>query len=214
VLEIKAPGMIGRIFCRTGEIYHAEVGDATAFDALCRLIQADDASFRFVSGARHCDETLRPDAPSLIGHVRRQELLYRRMCQHIPTLESIPVLRASNGDAEVCLSATLWPVLALIDGQRSVAAIADELGHEPFEVGMLLGQLVARGLATIKEQPIAEQPANDAASGAPSAGELTVSAAQDSSSGFFERLLTSRIEEQPTSKPARRRIRLPHLIFS
>jgi hypothetical protein len=216
VLEIDLLGTIGRIFCCAGQIYHAEVGDTTAFDALRQLIQTDDAAFRFVMGARHCDETLRADMLSLIGHVRRQEQLYRRMRQYIPTLESIPALRAPNGDAEVRLSATLWPALALVDGQRNVAAIAAELGHEPFEVGMLLGQLVARGLAAIKPQPAAQpkaEPADQADPGATS-GELAASAVGSSPIGFFERLLTSRSDEQPTAKPARRRLRLPNLIFS
>jgi hypothetical protein len=216
VLEIDVLGAIGRLFCCAGQVYHAEVGDETAFDALRQLIQIDDAAFRFVLGARHCDETLRADTLSLIGHIRRQELLYRRMCQHIPTLESIPMLRAPNGDAEVRLSATVWPALALVDGQRSVAAIAAELGHEPFEVGMLLGQLVARGLATIKPQPTAQpnaQPADQAAPGATS-NEMSASAVGAPPIGFFERLLTSRADEQPSAKPARRRLRLPNLTFS
>jgi hypothetical protein len=219
MLEVEGPGAVGRIFCRAGQIYHAEAGDETGFHAFHQLIQADDAPFRFLIGAHHSDETLWVDTLSLIGHVRRQELLCRRMRRHIPMLESIPVLRAPNGDAEVCLSATLWPALALVDGQRSVAAIAAELGYEPFEVGMLLGQLVARGLATIKPQPAgqisAEELANDTTPGMiEPIAEGAVSPAPTSSSGFFERLLTGRPEEQPAAKLSRLRVRLPNLIFS
>jgi hypothetical protein len=216
VLEIDAPGTSGRIFCCAGQVYHAEVGEQTAFEALRRLVQAEDAAFRFVMGARHCDQTMWADTPSLIGHVRQQELLHQRMREHIPTLESIPALSAPNGDAAVRLSAALWPALALIDGQRSVAAIAAELGHEPFEVGLLLGQLVARGLATIKPvpaaQPDAEQPTDAALNLA--TNEPAVSAIGASPIGFFERLLTSRANDQQTAKPARRRIWLPNLILS
>jgi Domain of unknown function (DUF4388) len=219
VLEIGAPDRAGRIFCRTGQIYHAEAGDQTGFDAIRQMIQTDGAPFRFTLGACHSDETLWPDSLSLIGHLRRQELLQRRMQRHIPSLEWIPALRAS-GDEEVRLSATLWPALALIDGQRSVAEIAALLGYEPFEVGTLLGQLVARGLAAIKPPqtaaaPNSEQPACDAASSviAP-ASEHIAPAIPAASIGFFERLLTSRPAEQPTAKLPRRRVRLPHLIFS
>jgi hypothetical protein len=218
VLEIDGPGLVGRLFCRAGQVYHAEAGSETSFAALRQLIQADDAPFRFFVGARHSDETLWIDTLSLIAHVRRQELLCRRMRRHIPSLESIPALRAPNGDAEVCLSATLWPALALVDGRRSVAAIAAELSYEPFEVGMLLGQLVARGLATIKAQPEvqpdAERPLRGAMADAVATGDHPVAGAPATPMGFFERLLTSRTEEQPTIKPARRRIRLPNLIFS
>ena len=218
VLEIDAPGAIGRIFCHAGQIYHAEAGDQAGFDVFRQLIQADDASFRFLVGARHGNETLWVDTLSLIGHVRRQELLYRRMRRHIPTLESVPTLRASTGDAEVRLSATLWPALAVVDGQRSVAAIAAELGYEPFEVGTLLGQLVARGLAIIRPQPAAqpgaEQPMYDTAFDMATTSDYSAAAERASSIGFFERLLTSRVEEQPATEPLRRRVRRPYLIIS
>jgi hypothetical protein len=219
VLEIGAPNAIGRIYCRAGQVYHAEAGDAFGFDAFHRLIQADEAPFHIILGSHHCDDTLWPDTPSLIGHVQRQELLYRRMRRHIPALEWVPVLRAANGNAEVRLNATLWPALALIDGQRSVAAIAAELGYEPFEVGMLLGQLVARGLAAIEPpQPAVqlspEHSAFDAALGLTDPiSEATASAAPHTWSGFFERLLTGR-EDQPAGKLPRRRIWLQNLIFS
>jgi hypothetical protein len=219
VLEIGAPDAIGRIFCRAGQVYHAEASNAFGFDAFRRLIQADDAPFHIILGAHHRDDTLWPDTLSLIAHVRRQELLYRRMRRHIPALDWVPVLRAANGDAEVRLNATLWPALALIDGQRSVAAIAAELGHEPFEVGMLLGQLVARGLAAIEPpQPAAqlrpEQSACDAAPGLTEPNcEATASATRPASSGFFEQLLTGR-EDQPAGKHLRRRMWLQSLIFS
>ena len=218
VLEIGAPDAIGRIFFRAGQVYHAEAGDASGFDAFRRLIQADNAPFHIILGAHHGDDTLWPDTRSLIGHVRRQELLYQRMRHHIPRLESVPVLRAANGDAQVRLDAALWPALALIDGQRSVAAIAAELGYEPFEVGMLLGQLVARGLAAIElpqsaAQLSPEQSACDAALGmSEPIGEDASSAARPASSGFFERLLTGR-EEQSTGKLPRRRMRLQSLLF-
>jgi hypothetical protein len=220
VLEIGAPDCAGRIFCHTGNVYHAEAGNQTGFDAIRQMIQADEAPFRFVSGARHDDETLWPNSLSLIGNVRRQEFLHRRMRRHIPSLEWVPALRAAHGDEEVRLSARLWPALALIDGQRSVAEIAALLGHEPLEIGTLLGQLVARGLAAIKPPRTAdlrssEHPACDAV---PSlihpADECIAPAVPALSTGFFERLLTGRPAEQPAAKLPRRRMRLPHLIFS
>jgi hypothetical protein len=218
VLEIDVPGPIGRVFCQAGQIYHAEAGGQTGFDAFLQLVQADDAPFRFIAGAHHGDKTLWADTLTLIGHVRRQELLCRRMRRYIPTLQSVPALHAANGDAEVRLSAALWPALALVDGQRNVAAIAAELGYEPFEVGMLLGQLVGRGLAAIKppqsaDDSDAEQPSYDAKSGTTSSKD-TATAPAASSMGFFERLLTGRPEPQPAEKLPRRRTRLPNLIFS
>jgi Domain of unknown function (DUF4388) len=219
VLEIRIPEHVGRIFCHDGQVYHAETSDQTGFEAFRTMLQADDAPFRFIFGVRHGDATLWPDTLSLISYVRQQEQLHRHMCHHIPTLECVLRLRPSSGSEAVQLSATIWPALALIDGQRSVAEIADLLGHEPFEVGTLLGQLVARGLATVKAPQTAttssEQPAGDAPPDETAwADAHTAPAGPATSIGFFERLLTGRPAEHPATNLPRRRRRLPHLIFS
>src|SRR5262245_6491899 len=134
VLEVGAPTLVGQIFCRSGRVYHALAGEQVGVEAVRHLIEAYDAPFRFIADVRHGAETLWPDAQMLIGFARRQEQMLQRMRPYIPSLEWVPVLCAPSGRERVRISMTVWPVLALVDGQRSVAEIAAALGHEPFEI--------------------------------------------------------------------------------
>jgi hypothetical protein len=197
VLEVGAPALIGQIFCRSGRAYHALAGEQDGVEAIRQLLQASDAPFRFIADVRHATETLWPDAQTLISFARRQEQMLRRVRPYIPSLEWVPVLCASNSHESVRISTAVWPVLAMVDGQRSVAEIAAALGHEPLEVGLTLSQLIARGLVNLKppQQRVAEAPAQPQAQ-LPSSGRQAVQS-DGSSGGFFEWLLTGRSEEMP-----------------
>jgi hypothetical protein len=198
VLEVGAPALIGQIFCRSGRAYHALAGEQDGVEAIRQLLQASDAPFRFIADVRHATETLWPDAQTLISFARRQEQMLRRVRPYIPSLEWVPVLCASNSREDVRISTAVWPVLAMVDGQRSVAEIAAALGHEPLEVGLTLSQLIARGLVNLKppQQGIATTAAQPQAQ-QPASGRQAAVQSDGSSGGFFEWLLTGRSEEIP-----------------
>ena len=120
--------------------------------------------------------------------------------------KGIPVLCASNSREGVRISATIWPVLAMVDGQHSVVEIATALGHEPLEVGLTLSQLIARGLVNLKppQRTTTQAPASPLTpperpnQPLPAAsGRRTSIKDSESFGGFFEWLLTGRSEEMP-----------------
>jgi hypothetical protein len=185
MIEIGEQGYAGRIFCRNGRVYHIESAQQNCYDAIRQLIELHEAPFRFIAGVHYADDTLWPDQIALIGFTRRQEELYRRVRKYIPRLDWIPVLCIFSSGARIRLSAAIWPILAGIDGQRSVAEIAALVGQEPFEIGLAIGDLIARGLANIKP-PHAVTPAAPPAS--PRADE-------QNSGGFFERLLMGKTRD-------------------
>ena len=187
LLEIGAHPHAGRIFCRDGGIYHVELRQHSDYDALHQLLECEDAPFRFVAGVQHTTETFWSDRQALIGFLRRHEQLYRRMRRHIPSLDWIPVLCTFSSDTCVRLSAAIWPVLAAIDGQRSVAEIAALIGQEPLEIGVAIGDLIARGLANIKP-PRAALPQAAPAPSAP---------ARRTGGRFFEWLLMGKTDARP-----------------
>ncbi len=208
VLEVGAPTLVGQIFCRSGHVYHALAGEQDGVEAVRHMIEAYDAPFRFIADVRHAAETLWPDAQMLIGFARRQEQMLRRVRPYIPSLEWVPVLCAPNGHEGVRLSVAIWPALALVDGQRSVAEIAAALGHEPLEIGLMLSQLIARGLVNLKPpqratvnappSPAPERPNQPPAQPVASApGRGAVAEGDESFGGFFEWLLTGRSGEMP-----------------
>jgi hypothetical protein len=197
LIEISQHEPAGRIFCRDGRVYHAETGGETGVDAIRQMLDLQDAQFRFIAGVHHATETLWPDAQMLIGFIRRQEQFYRRVRQYIPSLAWIPVLCVSSDIASIRLNAAVWPILALVDGQRSVAENAELLGQEPVEIGLAIGDLIGRGLSNIKP-PRAARPAEPPTSES-EAVPAEQAPAEEDTSGFFEWLLTGKSAERPTA---------------
>ncbi|HEX5689253.1 MAG TPA: DUF4388 domain-containing protein [Roseiflexaceae bacterium] len=187
MLEIEQHADVGRIFCRDGRVYHVELREHCDYAALDRLIEWNQASFRFIAGVEHGTETFWPSRQALIGYVRRAERLHRQMRRYIPRLDWIPVLCAFRNDTSVRLSTAIWPILAAVDGQRSVAEIAALIGQEPLEIGVAVSDLIGRGLAYIK--PPRAFP--DDIAPATSADE------EDTAGSFFEWLLTGRTDQRP-----------------
>lgn len=149
VLEVGTPAApIGRLFCRGGQIYHATAGELEGQAALDELITIADAPFRFIAGAQSDESSLSADSIALVELVRRRELYYKEMREHVPGFDWVPVLSASR-TTPVSLHEEIWPVLAAIDGKSTIAQIADATGHDPFEAGAMVSYLIKRSLAAV-----------------------------------------------------------------
>jgi len=206
VLEIGAQASVGQIFCRDGWLYHATAGEQTGVAAMRHIVKAHAAPFRFVPGVASPAETLWRDPEVLIAFIRRQEQLHAQLRPSIPSLDWVPALLARIDDMPIQLSAAVWPILATIDGQRSVEDIAMLLWQEPVEVGIAISELIERGLARIAP-PQQAAPAGGNIQPAPgegflerllvtsdlsSADRIAAAARSRSAGGFIERLLTAK----------------------
>jgi hypothetical protein len=175
VLEVGGmPG--GRIFCRDGRLYHAETESQAGVAALRALPAQYDAPFRFSAHVEHPDETLHVDSRRLVGLVERDEQLWARTRQSIPSLDWVPEL-CHNSAASVRIDLASWRVITAVDGWRSVAEIAAQIGREPQEVGAEVGELVKRQLARLSPPRSWEPPSPPAAQPAT----------------FFDRLLSGQL---------------------
>jgi hypothetical protein len=217
LIEIGERERAGRIFCSDGRVYHAEAGALAGVDAIRQMLDLQDAPFRFIAGVRHAAETLWPDSQMLIGFIRRQEQFYRRVRQYIPSLAWIPVLCISSGGASIRLNAAIWPILATMDGQRSVVEIARLLGQEPIEIGLAISDLIGRGLCNIKPPYAASAEAARPAEPVASDAEAVLDAqapTEEDAGGFFEWLLTGKSAERPAAWFSRSLMVLNSLLLS
>jgi len=210
VLEIGAQASIGQIFCRDGWLYHATAGEQTGVAAIRHIVKAHTAAFCFVPGIASPAETLWRDPEVLIAFIRRQEQLHAQLRPSIPSLDWVPTLLAGIDDVPIQLSAAVWPILATIDGQRSVEDIATLLWQEPVEVGIAISELIERGLARVVPPQQATTAAGNiqtvagegllerllASSDLSSAEGLAATARSRSGGGFIERLLTAKSADE------------------
>jgi hypothetical protein len=189
VLELRVGDEVGRLFFNDGRPYHAVVGESTGFDAVCRMFEVRDAMFRFIAGPVASEENLWIDPWEMIERAYRQAELWATVRPRIPNLAWIPALRTAAGADHIHINETTWPVLAAVDGQRSVADIADDLGFAPLDVCVALVNLLDQGLITM-------MPARLAPLGARSLPSQSSAESPRSAPGFLDRMLAQAQAEE------------------
>ncbi|NOK58930.1 MAG: DUF4388 domain-containing protein [Chloroflexi bacterium AL-W] len=146
VLTIGPDGSIGLIYFRDGHPYHAITSNLTGFDAVTHLFEEKRASFCFTAGAVSPEETIRMDPWDLVTSAEQYAQMWSQMRPTIPDLDWVPVLLESQLQAQIKIREVIWPILATIDGQRSIAEIADTVGQIRIEVAMAMHELLSQGL--------------------------------------------------------------------
>lgn len=180
VLEVGAADGKGRIFFSDGQPYHATDGDSRGFAAVCTMFQRSAEPFRFIAGEVAPDETLALDPLDMIERAEQQAQLWGRVRPRIPNASWVPVLCSTTDAEHIHISENVWPVLSAVDGQRSVARIAESLSVAELDVCLALVSLLDQGLISIR-QPLPRhlEPRSSGATPARAAP----------SGGFFERLI-------------------------
>ncbi len=191
VLELSFDHSIGLIFSSDGHLYHATVSDIVGFGAFCRIFAERDAQFRFIAGQTSDQETLHHDSWDLIEEGERQAKAWEQVRHLVRGVDWVPVLRTGAPPPQISISEGAWPVLSAIDGQRNVAAIADELGYVPVEVALMLCELLEQGLVVLNPPSAARRALFPSFSPqAYSEPEAPATPAGRGRGNFFERLLT------------------------
>lgn len=201
VLEVGDGGDAGHLFFRDGLPYDARAGGQLGFEAVELLFEARDTAFRFVAGAVSPSETLWMDPWELIERGESQASVWVELRPHIPGMDWVPAVGTSAVTDHVHISEVAWPVLAAVDGQRSVAEIGDHLALSALDVCRGLVELLKQGLIVMHPpRPLVEPPpAEPPSDGAQGEG------------GFFERLIAKTLDEERrrTSDPSVERITDP-----
>ncbi|HWQ14000.1 MAG TPA: DUF4388 domain-containing protein [Roseiflexaceae bacterium] len=192
VLTLGGGEEAGRIYFRDGLPYDARAAEATGFDAAALLFELRDVPFHFVAGSTSQEETLWMDPWELIERGEEHARIWSGLRPFIPGLDWVPAVLTSPVNDHVHISDVAWPVLAAVDGQRSVAEIGEHLELATVDVCTGLVELLRQHL-------IALHPPRPPHPPAPPAPEEP----QDEG-GFFERLIARTLEEERrrTSDPS------------
>jgi hypothetical protein len=128
------------------QLVHAQILDVTA-----EVASAPDGRFRFVPGRRHAlGANFHYAVAELDTHVRARMAEWDDIRAVVPSGDAIPRLAAAlpDGHHSITLTAADWPVLALIDGSRTVKAMRVELDRTLFATSRSLATLVRAGAVT------------------------------------------------------------------
>lgn len=121
-------------------------------DAMFEVLRWRFGSFSFESG----EATVVPEIPvaltvdqALVEVARRQQQ-WRELSEVIPDLEAVPTFRSDPASAIASLEPDEFAVLASVDGDRSVRALAADLGYGEFELARIVYGLVLLGVVKIE----------------------------------------------------------------
>ncbi len=189
-LQVQVNGGIGRLYFRDGRPYHAVAGEHTAINAVGAMFEQKNARFRFAAGDVSADTTLWMDPLEMIEHAEELARLWQNVRQNIPDVNHIPFLIGTVAQNQVHIDETIWPVLSVIDGQRTVQEISAQLNLVLLDTCLALVTLIEQGLVVLKHSPVAKPPAialPETLHKDPEPAQPPAPAAN--SSGFLERLL-------------------------
>lgn len=186
VLEVQVGDDVGRIFFRDGLPQHVELSGLQGVDAIGRMFAEPDAPFRFLADSAPVPPTLWMDPWEIIELAEHQAQTWAMVRPHVPALGAIPTLRMPLQRAQSLVSEDVGPLLALIDGRRSIPVIAQELAVTLIDVYVGIASLV-------QQQIVALAPPSPSQTAPPSE---PVSEKGEKRDGFFERLIARALEEE------------------
>lgn len=206
ILDIFADQPIGQIKFRDGLPCVASAGAFTGNDAVALLFERHDASFRFQREDIREDPNLWVDPWDLIERGERQGAIWAKLRSHVRSVDLIPVLSPHTVSGSVQLNDSAWRVMSGIDGERSIALIADALMMPLLDACVGVAMLQRQNMIMLREpasstSPLAatEQPAADTAQPA----------------GFFERFMARTLarDENESNPNQEARPTNPRLLF-
>jgi hypothetical protein len=156
----KPPRRLGQILVGMGALSERELVrqvEAQVTEVVFELLSWQEGYFSFAEGPLSvpADATVRIRTETVLMEGARRIDEWSRIEGHIPHLGVIPVLaprETGNGDmARLDLLPAEWEVLALVDGERDVRAIARHLARSDFDVARTLFGLVTTGILAVRE---------------------------------------------------------------
>ena len=129
-------------------------------DVVLELCTLQSGVFRFDEGAE-APAGAGVSADELLAGAERRVSQWQQVTRHVPSTTSVPRLAAAApSDQAVVVAAPDWPILALVDGRRTVGDVVIDSGRRSFEVFEALARFVAGGIVTLRDVPGAEQAAH------------------------------------------------------
>jgi len=150
---------LAEILLEMGSISEEELERQLRFqmeETIYEIMAWDEGYFRFEERAEIASQRLlaRVRVESLLMEGARRIDEWTRLESRIPSPEAIPFLSPSK-DTEAApleLRPDEWEVLAEVDGERDLRALAADLGRSSFDVAKVIYGLVSAGVVLVREK--------------------------------------------------------------
>ncbi|HEV7364846.1 MAG TPA: DUF4388 domain-containing protein [Gemmatimonadales bacterium] len=174
------PRRLGDILVSIGAIARRELDrqlKAQIEETILDLLSWKEGHFRFEEGANFdglVEAPTRIASEGLLMESARRLDEWSRIEATVPHLRVVPKLPAHDGPASgrLDLAPFEWEVLAAVDGERDLHALADTLGKSEFDVARTVFTLAAAGVIVLDDTRRGDNGRDPAISLAPARGAL------------------------------------------
>lgn len=152
-LELKDGTQAGEIYLVDGDLTHAEVGSHLGEDAIDTVMGWLQGDFKFVPGANGPEVSLTSATEQILLDGARRVNEWGDIKKLIPSTDTVFKLSADGSPSTVNLEPSEWKVLTHVNGSRTLAEIAAEMGRDELSVAKVLYGLSTAGLLIKGEKP-------------------------------------------------------------
>lgn len=146
VLNIYETNQSGHLYFRDGQLYHVDRGEQYGLEALAGLLELPDANFAFVSDIVTDQESLWGNLDYHLQMAERLAVRWRQIRAYVPSMDLVPVLTMSVEAAQRRVGAARSNFIVAVDGVRSLAQIAEELGWAEIDIAEAAAQISLDGV--------------------------------------------------------------------
>lgn len=151
VFRIEADGEEAKVFIHEGNVAHAVCGQTEGIDAFYEMALWRTGFFSYHVGETPSERTIQQSGTSLLMEATRRLDEWNMISGKIPDFDVVPHRVAIVEAKSIRLTTEDWTVLRLVDSQRSIRDIVNELGCDLFEVGRTVFGLLTVGVLALEE---------------------------------------------------------------
>jgi hypothetical protein len=151
-LHLTGKNSTGVIFFEHGNIKHAETNEHTGTEAINVFLKWDTGTFEFIAGESTDKVTINLPVHNVILEAARQIDEWKKMEDVIPSVEVVVDFEEEPDISDIELRPMEWKALSIINGEKSIKEIADELKMKTFDLAKVLYGLVQSGLIRVKKK--------------------------------------------------------------
>ena len=136
----------GELFLEMGAIVHAKVGRTSGEEAFNLIMNLRDGKCSFESEIVPPERTIPISTEQLLLNWSYRKQEWEKIRKVVPSAAAVFRLASQTGAEETNIKADQWKVLALTDGTRTVADIAETLKWDEFRTSRVIYQLAQSSL--------------------------------------------------------------------
>lgn len=151
-LHLSGNNGTGIIYFEHRNIKHAEIGEHAGTDAINLFLKWDNGTFEFIVGESTEKVTIDLPVNNVILEAARQIDEWTKMEDVIPSVEVVVDFVEEPDISDIELRPLEWKALSIINGEKTIKEIAEELKMKTFDLAKLLYGLVQSGLIRVEKK--------------------------------------------------------------